>query len=93
MKVLFIINDAPYGSEKVYNVLRMAMTVKKEHQHMEIYIFLIGDALTSALKDHSTPQGYYNIERMLKAIVDKGGQVKVCKTCIEARGIKGHNLI
>lgn len=93
MTVLFIVNDAPYGSEKVYNALRMAMTLQKEHHHVEIYIFLMGDAVTSALPDQSTPQGYYNIERMLKAIVNKGGQVRVCKTCIEARGIKGSNLI
>jgi uncharacterized protein involved in oxidation of intracellular sulfur len=31
MKILFIINDAPYGSEKAYNGLRMAMTLQKEH--------------------------------------------------------------
>lgn len=93
MKVLFIINDPPYGSEKVYNALRMAMTLQSKHSNVEVRIFLMGDAVTSALPGQSTPQGYYNIERMLKAIFDKGGQVKICKTCIEARGIKDFNLI
>lgn len=31
MRILFIINDAPYGSEKACNALRMAMTLQKEH--------------------------------------------------------------
>ncbi len=29
--ILIIINDAPYGTEKAYNALRMAMTLQKEH--------------------------------------------------------------
>ncbi len=31
MKVLIIINDAPYGTEKAYNALRLAMALQKEH--------------------------------------------------------------
>ena len=30
MKVLIIINDAPYGTEKAYNALRVAMQLQKE---------------------------------------------------------------
>lgn len=41
----------------------------------------------------TTPQGYYNIERMLKAVVGKQGQVKACGTCIEARGLDRLGLI
>lgn len=93
MKVLFIINDAPYGSEKAYNALRMAMALQKEHPDVEIRIFLMGDAVTCALPNQTTPQGYYNIERMLKAVINKGGQVKACGTCSEARGIKGLTLL
>lgn len=93
MKILFIINDAPYGSEKAYNALRMAMTLQKEHPDVEIRIFLMADAVTCALPTQTTPQGYYNIERMLKAVINKGGQVKACGTCSEARGIKGLALL
>ena len=36
-KILIIINDAPYGTEKAYNALRMAMTLQKEHsEKMEV---------------------------------------------------------
>jgi uncharacterized protein involved in oxidation of intracellular sulfur len=94
MKILFIINDAPYGTEKAYNALRMAMMLQKEHvETVEVYIFLMADAVTCALPNQTTPQGYYNIERMLKSVINKGGQVKACGTCSEARGIKGLTLI
>ena len=29
MTLLFILNDAPYGSEKLYNALRLAMKLRK----------------------------------------------------------------
>lgn len=93
MRILFILNDAPYGSEKAYNALRMAMTLQKEHPDVEIRIFLMGDAVTCALPTQTTPQGYYNIERMLESVINKGGQVKACGTCSEARGIKGLALV
>ena len=93
MKMLFIINDAPYGTEKAYIALRMAMSLQKEHPSTEVLIFLMADAVTSAVPGQSTPQGYYNIERMLKGVINKGGQVKACGTCSEARGIKELDLV
>jgi len=93
MKILFIINDAPYGTEKAYNALRMAMTLQKENSESEVNIFLMADAVSCALPNQNTPNGYYNIERMMKAVLNKGGKVKTCGTCAEARGIKNLQLI
>jgi uncharacterized protein involved in oxidation of intracellular sulfur len=93
MNILLIINDAPYGSEKAFNAFRLAMTLQKEHSDVEVHIFLMADAVTCALPAQTTPQGYYNIERMLKAVINKGGQVKACGSCSEARGIKGLALL
>ena len=59
----------------------------------EVKIFLIGDAASCAKAGQKVPQGYYSIERMLKAVINKGGQVKACGTCSEARGIKGLPLL
>jgi len=87
MKYLIIINDAPYGTEKAYNALRLAIPEN------EVRIFLMADAATCALPNQNTPNGYYNIERMLKSIINKGGQVKICGTCADARGIKNLPLI
>lgn len=92
-KILFIINDAPYGTEKAYNALRMAMTIQKEDETVGIRMFLMADAATAALPDQTTPQGFYNIERMLKSVIMKGGKVKICGSCAEARGISKLPLI
>ncbi len=87
-KILIIINDAPYGTEKAYNALRMAMTLQKEHgNNVEIKIFLLAYAVTCGLPNQKTPNGYYNIERMLKIVIRNGGEVKSCGGCSEARGI------
>jgi len=87
-KILIIINDAPYGTEKAYNALRMAMTLQKEHgDQVEVKIFLLADAVFCGLPDQKTPEGYYNIERMLKGVLRKGAEVKSCGGCSQARGI------
>ncbi|OYT17750.1 MAG: hypothetical protein B7C24_01005 [Bacteroidetes bacterium 4572_77] len=87
-EILIIINDAPYGTEKAYNALRMAMTLQKNHEEkVKINIFLLADAVFCGLVNQKTATGYYNIERMLKSIIKKGAQVKSCGGCSEARGI------
>ena len=84
---LLFINDAPYGTEEAYKALRMAMMHKKEQiETADVRIFLMADAVTYALPNQFTPQGYYNIERMLHSVVSKGGMVK-------AYGIKEITLI
>lgn len=93
MKILLLLNDAPYGSEKPYNALRLAMALQKEHSDAELRIFLLADAVACALANQSTPQGYYNLERMLKAVMSKGAQVKGCGTCCDARGLRTAPLI
>ncbi len=93
MKVLIIINDPPYGTEKAYNALRLAMMIQKEHADVEVRVFLMADAVTCAIPKQSTPQGFYNLERMLKSAIQKGGLVKACGTCSDARGIREISLI
>ena len=93
MKALIIINDAPYGTEKAYNALRLAMQIQKDYEQTELAIFLMADAITCALPNQNTPNGYYNIERMLRSVISKNGKVKICTTCADARGIKDAKLI
>lgn len=93
-KILIIINDAPYTNEKAYNALRMAMTLQKEHgEKVEIKIFLLADAVFCGLPNQKTPDGYYNIERMLKSVIKHGGEVKSCGGCSDARGIANIDFI
>lgn len=93
MKTLLVINDASYGTEKAYNALRLAMTLQKEHTEVDVLIFLLADSVGCAIPNQKTPQGYYNIERMLTSVIKKGAKVKACGGCSEARGISDLNLI
>jgi len=86
--ILIIINDAPYGTEKAYNAFRMATTLLKEHKgQVQVNIFFLADAVFCGLPNQKTPNGYYNIERMLKGVVNKGAHIKSCGGCSQARGI------
>jgi uncharacterized protein involved in oxidation of intracellular sulfur len=71
MNYLFIINDGPYGSERPYNALRLALNLVKR-ESVRIRIFLMGDGVQCAVARQTTPDGYYNIERMLKSIARRG---------------------
>lgn len=92
-KILILINDAPYGTEKAYNALRLANQLGKDHEDIEVRIFLMADAAFCAVPSQTTPNGYYNIERMIKLAITKGAKVKICGSCADARGIKNMQLI
>ena len=72
--MLFVLNDAPYGSERSYNALRHAMAVVKQPD-TDVRVFLVADATTCALAGQKTPEGYYSIERMIKGLVAKKAMV------------------
>ncbi len=46
-KILFIINDAPYGKEHAYNALRLAGTLIAQ-QDVAVQVFLMADAVGCA---------------------------------------------
>ncbi|TAM79629.1 MAG: hypothetical protein EPN47_17660 [Acidobacteria bacterium] len=87
MKYLIVLNDAPYGSERSYNGLRLAGSLAKQ-EGTAVSVFLMGDAAACAVAGQSTPNGYYNIERMLKGLATKGARIGICGSCMDARGIK-----
>ncbi len=68
---LFVINDGPYGNERPYNALRMALELVKRPQ-ASVRMFLIGDGVNCAIANQRTPDGYYNIGRMLRSIARRG---------------------
>lgn len=92
VKYLFILNDPPYGTERSYNALRLARSMLKAGD-TEVKVFLIGDASACAKAGQKVPQGYYNLGDMLGMIVRAGGQIGVCGTCIDARGISETDLV
>ena len=93
MKALFVLNDPPYGTERCYNGLRLAHALVKNDPAAEITVFLMADAVIAAHKGQKTPDGYYNMERMLKRVVTAKGQVLLCGTCMDARGMTGEDVM
>jgi uncharacterized protein involved in oxidation of intracellular sulfur len=91
MHYLIILNDPPYGTERSYNGLRLATSLAKS-EGTSVSVFLMGDAALCAISGQTTPNGYYNIERMLKLLAAKRAPIGVCSSCMDARGIKPEML-
>jgi len=92
MKILFILNDPPYGTERAYNALRLARAVAKRDD-VEVRVFLFADAVGCAMANQKVPQGYYNLGHMTRAVSLAKGEIGACGTCLDARGISDEQLI
>src|SRR3990172_8201170 len=88
---LFILNDAPYGTERSYNALRLAGSLAK-CEGETVRVFLIGDGAACAKSGQKVPEGYYNLEIMLRSLARRGADIGVCGTCMDARGIAESEL-
>jgi uncharacterized protein involved in oxidation of intracellular sulfur len=91
MDILIIINDPPYGTERCYNALRLALALHKNDPRPKLTVFLMADAVLAAKPGQRTPEGYYNLERMLHGVLSHG-EVLLCGTCLDARGLTENEL-
>ena len=87
MNIMILLNDPPYGTERSFNGLRLALSLYKRDS-IELCIFLMADAASCGKFGQETPNGYYNIERMLKGLTTKGIKIAACGSCMDARGLK-----
>ena len=92
MKYLFILNDSPYGTERCFNALRLAQALLKTEPEPEVTVFLMADAVVCAKAGQITPNGYYNLERMIKGVL-RQAKVVLCGTCMDARGLGDQELV
>jgi uncharacterized protein involved in oxidation of intracellular sulfur len=90
MKILIILNDPPYGTERSYNGLRLARSLASDDN--KVTVFLMADAVTCAKSGQKVPQGFYNLELMVKSVTRKG-EVLLCGTCMDARGLTDEEII
>jgi uncharacterized protein involved in oxidation of intracellular sulfur len=90
MKVLFILDDPPYGTERSFNGLRLAKAL--QGKGAEVTVFLMADAVACAKAGQKVPQGYYNLELMVKSVARKG-EVLLCGTCMDARGLTDTEIV
>ncbi len=93
MKILFILNDPPYGTERCYNALRLANALVKNDPVTEVTMFLMADAVSCGRKGQKTPEGYYNLERMLKRFATGAHRLLLCGACMDARGLAESDLV
>jgi uncharacterized protein involved in oxidation of intracellular sulfur len=90
MKILLILNDPAYGTERSYNGLRLAKALAGDDT--EVTVFLMADAVGCAKRGQNVPQGFYNLELMVKAVVRRG-TVLLCGTCMDARGLGDDDVV
>ena len=92
MQILFVVNDPPYGTERAYNALRHANAVMKQPE-VSIKIFFMADAVSCARHGQQTPNGYYNLERMITLAVRHSATCGACGSCMDARALSDDALI
>ena len=90
-RFLIILNDPPYGTERSYNGLRLANSLAKR-ESSRVRVFLIGDAVACGKREQKVPRGYYNLEVMLRELASRGGEIGICGSCMNARGIQDTEL-
>jgi uncharacterized protein involved in oxidation of intracellular sulfur len=93
MNALFILNDPPYGTERAYNSLRLALAMLKRDPKIELTVFLMADSVSAAKAGQKTPDGYYNVERMLRRLLAGNAKILLCGTCMDARGLDATSTI
>lgn len=91
MEITIIANDPPYGTERTYNAFRTAIHLSKR-DNVKINLFLMADAVSSALPDQKTPDGYYNLKKML-IVIARSANIGACGSCIDARGLQNIELV
>lgn len=89
MNTLFILNDAPYGTERSYNALRLARALGRMDAQ-SVRVFLLGDAVGCAKAGQKVPQGWYNAADLVRMV---GGEVGLCGTCMDARGLTDDEVV
>jgi uncharacterized protein involved in oxidation of intracellular sulfur len=90
VKVLFVLNDPAYGTERSFNALRLASALAKREG--DVRVFLMGDAVTCAMGEQKVPDGYYHLDRMIEVIARHGGEIGCCTSCMDARGMSDDML-
>lgn len=61
-----------------YNALRLVQALINKELAAQLTAFLMADAVLAAKAQQKTPDGYYNVERMLKRVVASKGVLLLC---------------
>lgn len=88
---MIVANGAPYGSESLFNSLRLAIALREQESNS---ICVCSSCLMRSQPGCAgkTREGY-NIQQMLEILTAQNVPVKLCKTCTDGRGISTLPLI
>jgi uncharacterized protein involved in oxidation of intracellular sulfur len=92
MKMLLILNDPAYGTERSYNGLRLARELAGREE-TDLKVFLLADAVGCAMAGQDVPDGYYHLDRMIGSAARLGAEFGCCGICLDARGLTDEMLI
>lgn len=92
MRILVLLNDPPYGTERTWNGLRLAQSLARR-DGVEVRVFCFGDAVGAAVAGQKVPDGYYHLDKMIASVLRRGGEVGCCGTCLDARGLADVPLV
>ena len=82
-RIVIIANGAAYGSESLFNSLRLAIALREQQSDLDLKLFLMSDAVTAGLRGQKPAEGY-NVQQMLEILTAQQVPVKLCKTCAES---------
>ncbi len=66
-KIVIVANGAAYGSESLFNSLRLAIALREQEGDLDLRLFLMSDAVTAGLRGQKPAEGY-NIQQMLEIL-------------------------
>jgi uncharacterized protein involved in oxidation of intracellular sulfur len=92
VKILVLLNDPAFGSERTWNGLRLARSLSGRDD-VEVRVFLFGDSVGAAVAGQKVPDGYYHLDRMVAGVLRHGGHLACCGTCLDARGLTDAPLV
>lgn len=92
MRILIILNDSPYSSQRSYNGLRLALNLCKSAEN-QLKVFLFGDGVVCGLGQPAPLNAFYNVQELLGALAQRNVPIAACKTCLEQRGISDEMLL
>ena len=66
-KIVIVANGAAYGSESLFNSLRLAIALREQEGDLDLRLFLMSDAVTAGLSGQKPAEGYNN-QQMLEIL-------------------------
>lgn len=83
-KIVIIANGAAYGSESLFNSLRLAIALREQASDLDLRLFLMSDAVTAGLRGQKPTEGY-NIQQMLEILTAQNVPVNCARPARRAR--------